>query len=48
MANYDWPFRTVPFGFFLSNFYTRDLKTYPRTYYGHFLNKLLFDDSRTV
>ena len=35
-ANYDWPFGTLPFGLFCSNFDTRDLETYPRTYSGHF------------
>ena len=38
MANYDWPFGTLPFGLFGSNLGTRDLETYPRTYSGHFLN----------
>ena len=32
MANYDWPFGTLPFGLFGSNFDTRDLETYPRTH----------------
>ena len=36
MANYDWPFGTLPFGLFSSNLDTRDLETYPRTYSGHF------------
>ena len=36
MANYDWPFGTLPFGLFCSNLDTRDLETYPRTYSGHF------------
>ena len=36
MANYDWPFGTLPFGLFGSNLDTRDLETYPRTCYGHF------------
>ena len=35
-ANYDWSFRTLPFGLFWSNLDTRDLETYPRTYSGHF------------
>ena len=35
-ANYDWPFGTLPFGFFGSNVDKRDLETYPRTYSGHF------------
>ena len=35
-ANYDWPFRTLPFGLFGSNLDTRDLETYPRTYSGRF------------
>ena len=35
-ANYDWPFGTLPFGFFGSNLDTRHLETYPRTYSGHF------------
>ena len=30
MANYDWPFGTLPFGLFGSNLDTRDLETYPR------------------
>ena len=36
MANYDWPFGTLPFGLFWSNLDTRDLETYPRIYSGHF------------
>ena len=36
VANYDWPFGTLPFGLFGSNLDTRDLETYPRTYSGHF------------
>ena len=36
MANYNWPFGTLPFGLFGSNLDTRDLETYPRTYSGHF------------
>ena len=36
LANYNWPFGTLPFGFFGSNLDTRDLETYPRTYFGHF------------
>ena len=36
LANYDWPFGTLPFGLFGSNLDTRDLETYPRTYSGHF------------
>ena len=36
MANYDWPFGTLPFGLFGSNLDTRDLETYPRAYSGHF------------
>ena len=36
VANYYWPFGTLPFGLFGSNLDTRDLKTYPRTYSGHF------------
>ena len=36
MANYDWPFGTLPFGLFGSNLDTRDLETYPRIYSGHF------------
>ena len=35
-ANYDWPFRTLPFGFLRSNLDTKDLETYPKTYSGHF------------
>ena len=35
-VNYDWPFGTLPFGLFGSDFDTRDLETYPRTYSGHF------------
>ena len=48
MANYDWPFGTLPFGLFWSNLDTRDLETYPRTYSGHFWNMSIFDDSRAV
>ena len=36
MANYDWPFGTLPFGLFGPNLDTRDLEAYPRTYSGHF------------
>ena len=36
LANYDWPFGTLPFGLFGSNLDTRHLETYPRTYSGHF------------
>ena len=36
MKNYNWPFGTLPFGLFGSNLDTRDLETYPRTYFGHF------------
>ena len=36
MTNYNWPFGTLPLGFFGSNSDTRDLETYPRTYSGHF------------
>ena len=36
VANYDWPYGTLPFGLFCSNLDTRDLETYPRTYSGHF------------
>ena len=46
VANYDWPFGTLPFELFGSNLDTRDLETYPRTYSGHFWNMSLFDDSR--
>ena len=42
MTNYDWPFGTLPFALFWSNLDTRDLKTYPRTDSGHFLNMSLF------
>ena len=48
MANYDWPFGTLPFGLFGSNLDTRDLETYPRTYSGHSGNMLIFDNSRAV
>ena len=48
MANYDWPFGTLPFGLFGSNLDTRDLETYPRTYSGHFWNMSIFDDSRAI
>ena len=36
VANYDWPFGTIPFGLFGSNLDKRDLETYPRTYSRHF------------
>ena len=48
MANYDWPFGTLPFGLFGSNLDTRDLETYPRTYSGHYGNMSIFDNSRAV
>ena len=32
MANYDWPFGTLPFGLFWSNLDTKDLETYPRIF----------------
>ena len=48
MANYDWPFGTLPFGCVCSNLDKRDLETYPRTYSGHFWNMSLFDDSRAI
>ena len=48
LANYDWPFGTLPFGLFGSNLDTRDLKTYPRTYSCHFRNMSIFDDSRAI
>ena len=47
-ANYNWPFGALPFGLLGSNLDTRDLETYPRTYFGHFWNMSIFDDSRTV
>ena len=48
MTNYDWPFGTLSFGLFGSNFDARDLQTYPRNYSGHFENMSIFDDSRAV
>ena len=48
VANYDWPFGTLPFGLFGSNLDTKDLDTYARTYSGHFWNMSIFDDSRAV
>ena len=48
MANYDWPFGTLPFGLFWSNLDTRDLERYPRSYSGHFWNMSIFDDSRAI
>ena len=36
LANYNWPFGTLPFGLFGSNLDTRDFETYSRTYSGHF------------
>ena len=36
VANYNWPFGTLPFGLFGSNLDTGDLETYPRTYSVHF------------
>ena len=48
MTIYNWPFGTLLFGLFGSNLDTRDLKTYPRTYSGHFWNMSIFDDSRAV
>ena len=48
IANYNWPFGTLPFGLFGSNLDTGDLETYPRAYSGHFGNMSIFDDSRAV
>ena len=48
MTNYDWPFGILPFGLFWSNLDTRDLKTFARTYSGHFWNMSLFNDSRAI
>ena len=48
MANYDWPFGTLPCGLVGSNLNTRDLETYHGTYSGHFLNMSIFDDSRAI
>ena len=48
VANYDWPFGTLPFGLFGSNLDTRDLETYPSTYSGHIWNMSIFDDSRAI
>ena len=48
VTNYNRPFGTLPFGLFCSNLDTRDLKTYPRTYSGHFWNMSIFDNSRAV
>ena len=36
VANYNWPFATLPFGLFCSNLDTRDLEIYHRTNFGHF------------
>ena len=36
MTNYNWPFGTLPCGLFGSNLDTKDLETYPRTYFGPF------------
>ena len=47
-ANYNWPFGALTFGLFCSNLDTRDLETYPRTYFGHFWNMSLFDNFRAV
>ena len=46
-GNFDWQFKTLPFGNFLSNLDTRDLKAHPRTHFGH-LYMSLSDGSRTV
>ena len=48
VANYNWPFGTLPFGLFCSNLDTRDLETYHRTYSGHFWNMSLLGDSRAI
>ena len=48
MANYNWPFRTLPFGIFVSNLDTSDLVTYPRTNFSHFLDMSLYNDSRAI
>ena len=38
-ANYDWPFGTLPFGLFGSNLDTRDLETYPRTFFFEYFSE---------
>ena len=48
VANYDWPFGTLPFGLFWSNLDTGDLETYPRTYFGNFWNMSIFYHSRAI
>ena len=48
VANYDWPFGTLPLCTFSSNLDTRDLETYPRSYSGHFWNMSLFGNSRAI
>ena len=48
LANYNWPFGTLPFGLFGSNLDTKVLETYPRTYSGHFWIMSLFGNSRAI
>ena len=36
LAIFNWPFRTLSFGILLSNLDIRELKTYPKTYFGNF------------
>ena len=48
MTNYNWPFRTLPFGSFWSNLDTRDPKEYPKTYSGNFWNMSPFESSRAM
>ena len=42
MTNYDWPFGTLPFGFFWSNLDIRDLETYHRDLFWSFLKYVNF------
>ena len=35
-ATFNWPFRTLSFGIFVSNLNTKDFKTLSRIYFGHF------------
>ena len=48
MANYDWPFGTLPFGLFWSNLDTRDLETYARTYSGQKSSTTVLTLSQTI
>ena len=44
MVPFHRPLRTLPFEIFFSLLHIRESKTYPWTYFGHFLSTSLYDD----